>query len=41
MDLCCVDVIKTFFGVNLDFLKIEKFKKLVLMYEPVLKCEKC
>ena len=29
----------TFFGGNLDFPKIKKWKKFVLMSEPALKCE--
>ena len=33
-----VDVIKLFFGENLDFPKIKKWKKFVLMSDPALKC---
>ena len=33
------NVIKLFFGENLEFPKIKKLKKIVLMSKPALKCE--
>ena len=39
--MVCSWCYKTFFGGNLDYPKIKKLKKFILIAEPAEKCEKC